>query len=101
AYQRDDSGTKRDDVYRSIDKTVISPSGSPPSKISPTRAPITATAKGARMLIKPLAGSASSTPTMRKVCWRPLRSIVTSLPNDTALLDGGGASSALALRTVQ
>ena len=51
--------------------------------MSPARAPRMAWARGERKEIRPLEASASSTPTMRKVCWRPLRVMVTVEPKVT------------------
>jgi hypothetical protein len=64
---------------------VISASSFPAVITSPTAFPSIALARGETCEIDPLAGSASSSPTIRKVCSRPSsRTIVTVAPNRTS-----------------
>src|ERR1700730_2715350 len=82
---------------------MISASPAPAATTSPTRFPNLARASGETCEIEPCAGSASSSPTIRKVCSRPSsRTIVTRLPNRTSeCSSGAGTTRAVARRAVQ
>jgi len=82
---------------------VISASPLPAGITSPTIFPSIALARGETYEIDPLAGSASSSPTIRKVCSRPSsRTMVTVAPNRTSEMSPeAGTSCALARRALQ
>jgi hypothetical protein len=82
---------------------IISASSFPVLTTSPTPFPNIERAKGEACEMDPLAGSASSSPTIRKVCSRPsLRTIVTVVPKRTSEMStGDGRTRALARRELQ
>ena len=88
---------------RSQTMDVISASSFPALITSPTAFPSIALARGETCEIDPLAGSASSSPTIRKVCSRPSsRTIVTVVPSRASEVSPeAGTSCALARRTLQ
>ena len=88
---------------RSPTMDVISASSFPAVITSPTAFPSIALARGETCEIDPLAGSASSSPTIRKVCSRPSsRTIVTVPSNRTSEVSPEvGTSCALARRALQ
>ena len=81
--------------------TSTSPVGS--TRTSPGSLPRSACATGAVQAIRPALGSASSSPTMRKLTYVPsARATVTSAPNTTRSVWGSGSTtSAESRRAVQ